>query len=79
MQFIPSTWARYAVDGNGDGVADPQNLYDAAHAAAPYLCTAGGDLSTDAGIHRAVFAYNHSDAYVAKVLGFTTEYTGLLA
>ena len=33
MQFIPSTWSRYAADGNGDGVADPQNLYDAAHAA----------------------------------------------
>ena len=56
MQFIPSTWARYAADGNGDGMADPQNLYDAAHAAATYLCTAGGDLRTDAGIHRAVFS-----------------------
>jgi hypothetical protein len=49
MQFIPSTWARYAADGNGDGIADPQNLYDAAHAAATYLCTAGGDLTADAG------------------------------
>jgi membrane-bound lytic murein transglycosylase B len=79
MQFIPSTWARYEVDGNGDGVADPQNLYDAARAAADYLCTAGGDLSTDAGIQRAVFAYNHSDAYVAKVLSFAQEYVTLLA
>jgi membrane-bound lytic murein transglycosylase B len=78
MQFIPSTWAPYAADGNGDGVADPQNLYDAARAAATYLCTAGGDLSTPAGIDRAIFAYNHSDAYVAKVLGFTREYLGLL-
>ena len=78
MQFIPSTWAGYAADGNGDGVTDPQNLYDAAHAAGDYLCTAGGDLRTDAGIQRAVFAYNHSDAYVAKVLGFTTEYRGFL-
>lgn len=76
MQFIPSTWARYAADGNGDGVTDPQNLYDAAHAAADYLCTAGGDLRTDAGIHRAVFAYNHSEAYVALVLGFTQDYSG---
>jgi membrane-bound lytic murein transglycosylase B len=22
MQFLPSTWKRYAVDANGDGVAD---------------------------------------------------------
>ncbi len=78
MQFIPSTWARYAADGNGDGVADPQNLYDAAHAAADYLCTAGGDLRTAAGIQRAIFAYNHSGAYVSLVLDFTQDYTGFL-
>ncbi|MGK5531415.1 hypothetical protein ACSNOC_12575, partial [Streptomyces sp. URMC 129] len=29
MQFIPSTWARWGADGNGDGVADPNNVYDA--------------------------------------------------
>jgi len=40
MQFLPGTWARYASDGDGDGVADPQNLYDATLAAAKYLCTA---------------------------------------
>ena len=79
MQFIPSTWARYAADGNGDGVTDPQNLYDAAQAAAVYLCTAGGDLTSDPGIHRAIFAYNHSEAYVSKVLGFAQEYRGFLA
>jgi membrane-bound lytic murein transglycosylase B len=78
MQFIPSTWERYAADGNGDRIADPQNLYDAAHAAATYLCTAGGDLSTDAGRRRAVYAYNHSDAYVAKVLDFAGDYVALL-
>ena len=79
MQFIPSTWSRYAADGNGDGVADPQNLYDAAHAAGWYLCTAGGDLSNAAGIRRAIYAYNHSDAYVAKVLDFAQDYVSLLA
>ena len=30
MQFIPTTWARWARDGNGDGRADPQNVNDAA-------------------------------------------------
>ena len=37
MQFLPGTWARYASDGKGDGVADPQNLYDSTLAAARYL------------------------------------------
>ncbi|MBO0836457.1 MAG: lytic transglycosylase domain-containing protein, partial [Actinobacteria bacterium] len=30
MQFIPSTWAVYGVDGNGDGKRDPNNIFDAA-------------------------------------------------
>ena len=34
MQFLPSTWAAVAVDGDGDGRVDPQNLYDAAATAA---------------------------------------------
>src|SRR5207237_2973190 len=25
MQFMPSTWLRWGVDGDGDGVADPWN------------------------------------------------------
>ena len=33
MQFIPGTWRRYQVDGNGDGVSDPNNVYDAAYGA----------------------------------------------
>ena len=44
MQFLPGTWARYASDGDGDGVADPQNLYDATLAAARYLCSGGLNL-----------------------------------
>jgi membrane-bound lytic murein transglycosylase B len=34
MQFLDSTWARWGSDGDGDGVADPQDLDDAAYAAA---------------------------------------------
>lgn len=78
MQFIPSTWAGYESDGNGDGRADPQNIYDAARAASRYLCVASGGLETEAGRRQAVLAYNHSDAYVATVLGFAAEYAGLL-
>ena len=41
MQFIPTTWARYATDGNDDGVATPHNVFDATLAAARYLCAGG--------------------------------------
>jgi hypothetical protein len=76
MQFIPTTWARYAVDGNGDGVADPFSVYDAALAAARYLCAAGGELRTVAGRTRAVLAYNDSESYLGLVLALDAAYAG---
>ena len=42
MQFMPSTWERWGVDANGDGVADPWNAEDAVFAAARYLAASGG-------------------------------------
>ena len=75
-QFIPSTWKTYASDGDGDGNSDPLDIDDAAAATAKYLCAAGGDLSTVAGQTRAVFAYNHSDSYVATVLTLAATYAG---
>ena len=74
MQFIPSTWASYGADGNGDGRKDPFNIFDAAAAAAHYLCVAGGNLSTLAGQTRAVLAYNHSSDYLALVLNLEHAY-----
>lgn len=75
MQFIPSTWRAYAADGNGDGVADPHNVFDATVAAGKYLCAGGGDLSDPAQRARAVFRYNHSDSYVRTVLSWAALYS----
>ena len=76
MQFLPSTWARYASDGDGDGVADPQNLYDSALAAARYLCAGGQDLREPAQAMSALLRYNHSAAYARSVLGWAAAYAG---
>ncbi|MEX1659774.1 lytic murein transglycosylase [Streptomyces pseudovenezuelae] len=67
MQFIPSTWAWAGRDGNGDGVKDPNNVYDASLAAGHYLCRNGWDLSTDGDLDRAVLSYNPSRAYLNTV------------
>ena len=67
MQFIPETWSIRGRDGNGDGVADVHNLYDAAVAAGLYLCRLGGDLSTPEHLRTAYFGYNTSVAYVDLV------------
>jgi membrane-bound lytic murein transglycosylase B len=74
MQFIPSTWAIYGTDANGDGKADIFNINDAALGAARYLCAAGGNLGTHGGQVRAVLAYNHSDQYLAQVLALADAY-----
>ena len=76
MQFIPSTWSRWARDGDGDGDRDPQNMYDATAAAAAYLCN-GGAMRTDADLQRGYFSYNHSEAYVAAVLSYARSYSRL--
>ena len=64
MQFKPSTWERWGVDANRDGVADPWNAQDGISAAARYLAASGG--RTD--IAGAVFSYNHAQWYVDEVL-----------
>jgi membrane-bound lytic murein transglycosylase B len=74
MQFIPSTWAAYGADANGDGKADIFNINDAALGAARYLCAAGGDLGTQSGRVQAVLTYNHNDQYLAQVLALANAY-----
>lgn len=46
MQFLPTTWTTYGLDGNGDGHADPFDPADAIPAAAVYLCTLGAGRDT---------------------------------
>ncbi|MBB1027924.1 hypothetical protein G6026_09525, partial [Dietzia sp. DQ11-38-2] len=74
VQFIPSTWAVLGRDGNGDGVADPNNIYDGALAAATLLCGQGGSMGDPAARTRAILAYNNSLAYVANVNAWAHGY-----
>ncbi len=73
-QFIPTTWAQYGIDGNGDGIADPQNLFDGAASTANYLCD-GTDMRNLASATRAILRYNNSMAYVANVAAWSLAYS----
>lgn len=73
MQFIPSTWAKWGSDANGDGIADPNQIDDAAQATARYLCATGPMTSPD-GWRAAVFSYNHDNDYVDLVARFANRF-----
>ncbi len=72
MQFMPATFAAYAVDGDRDGLADPWAPADSVYTAARYLCSNGA--GSPAGLQRALLAYNHAQWYVDLVLGAMAGY-----
>jgi hypothetical protein len=73
MQFLPSTFAAYAVDGDGDGVANIMDPADAIYSAARLLCAWGAGLGGQS-LYAAIFAYNHADWYVREVLAYAVAY-----
>jgi len=75
MQFIPGTWASFGADGNGDGIKNPHNVFDAARAAGEYLCSGGANLRDPQGLVQAVLRYNHSMDYVSTVLRWMQTYS----
>ncbi len=79
MQFLPGTWSRYASDGDGDGQADVQNLFDSSLAAARYLCSGGMNLRNQRDVMASILRYNNSVAYARNVLSWAASYaTGVV-
>ncbi|MCW2505581.1 MAG: hypothetical protein JWO79_3865 [Actinomycetia bacterium] len=75
MQFLPATWSAVKVDGDSDGISNPQDIHDAALAAAVYLCSGTDDLATNDGRRAALMRYNRSTAYGALVLRVMDAYS----
>lgn len=74
MQFLPDTWRRWGrlAPGRPTGiVSSPNNAWDAIWTAAAYLCGSVGRVSD---VRAAIRSFNHSDAYVNKVLAKAAEY-----
>jgi hypothetical protein len=71
MQILPSTWQAYATDGDGDGRTDAHSAADAIATAGKLLCVnGGGDRAT---LATAIWNYNHSWEYVARVLDVAAQ------
>ena len=74
MQFIPGTWSVAGADADGDGVKNPQDMADAATAAAVYLCSGPGDLNRPGDLRAVIMRYNASDSYVRMVTTLAATY-----
>ena len=74
MQFEPATFAAYDTPVPPGGVTPPSpyDPTDAVYAAARDLCVNGAENGAD--LSAAVFAYNHSQAYVTEVLDLAQSY-----
>jgi cell wall-associated NlpC family hydrolase len=74
MQFEPATFAAYdePVPPGGANPPSPYDPTDAVYAASRLLCADGGAGGAD--ISGAVYAYNHSETYVAQVLTLARSY-----
>jgi cell wall-associated NlpC family hydrolase len=75
MQFLPATFTQYAVDGDHDGRPGVYDPADAIYTAAAMLCADGAAAGTPGGLSQAVFAYDHSRAYLADVFAWAARYT----
>ncbi len=83
-QFIPSTWATWGIDGDGDGKADPEDPADAIATQASYLCYLVHFVKDASGLNGevvdlALAAYNAGPGNVQQYKGIppfpeTTKY-----
>ncbi len=70
-QFMPAVWEQYAVDGDGDGVADVWNPIDAIHSAAELNCVNAALVADVPGneLKNILAAYNAGFNQVVKYEG----------
>ncbi len=69
-QFMPTSYAKFAVDGNNDGTIDLFDLPDAVASIANYLKSHGFEKNRPTGNREAVYAYNHCDNYVKAIFAY---------
>lgn len=70
-QFLPSSYRRLAVDGNGDGIIDLYHPADAIHSVAYYLSRGGYRTGSASRIKKALKSYNPSNDYANSIYGLS--------
>jgi cell wall-associated NlpC family hydrolase len=77
MQFEPTTFASYGIDGNNDGVTDATEPADAVYSLANLLCDNGAKNGAD--LQVAIATYSSAPGFVQDVLSWANTYGGLSA
>jgi membrane-bound lytic murein transglycosylase B len=69
-QFVPTSYVKFAVDGNSDGAIDLFDFQDAVASIANYLKSHGFEVNKTVSNREAVYAYNHCDNYVKAIFAY---------
>lgn len=72
--FLPTVWSSVAVDADGDKLRDPQDVDDAALAAAVFLCSGGRDLSRVGQLQQALGEYHPAQRFSGTVVSLAQVY-----
>lgn len=72
-QFMPTSFVRFGVDGDADGVKNPFSMNDMLASIANYLTLAGWNSDSETAKRQAVWSYNHHEVYVNSVLNLAAE------
>ncbi|MCB0354795.1 MAG: lytic murein transglycosylase [Bdellovibrionales bacterium] len=74
-QFLPTTYFRYGVDGDGDGQVSLFNMKDAIHSVGSFFAGFGWKSdSSDEEKKKVIWHYNHSQPYVDTVLELSKQF-----
>lgn len=73
-QFLPSSYVKWAVDGDGDGIVNLFDEEDAIYSVANYLTVNGWGEDIESR-RKAVYHYNNSSAYVDAVFKLAEKIT----
>ena len=79
LLLTPSQWSLVGVDADDDGTRDPNDLDDAALAAAVLLCAEPGNLRSPAGARTALRALDSDPGFARDVLAVAAGYRAALA
>ena len=74
MGLLPSTWSAVAVDSDGDGNRNLQDVDDAALGVAVFVCNGARDLSVRAELRAALRSLNPTPGYARLVMALARSY-----